>query len=292
MSNAEIKLHGDPAAFMAAIVSTAESSRFDAHLVEKDYYCSLLLRELGGAGSPLVFKGGTCISKVYSSFYRLSEDLDYSIAVSASDTRGSRRKLIAPLKALVDELPRRIKGMAVIEALIGRNVSTQYIAQLGYSSVVTRHQETIKIEVGLREPLMLPAESRLALTLAKDPFSDKDVVPPFPVNAMAECEIWAEKARAAMTRRDAAIRDFFDLDYAVRNLGLNPTDKKFVQLLQKKLAVPENEPVNLSEERRAELNRQVEAQLKPVVRTIDFEQFNLEKIWDAVMALAQSISAS
>ncbi len=289
MSNVKIKLHGDPKTFMAALVSTSESSGFDARLVEKDYYCSLLLREIGGVGGPLVFKGGTCISKVYASFYRLSEDLDFSIAVSAA-ARGERRKLIGPIKVIVDELPLRIKGVAIIEALIGRNVSTQYIAQLGYNSVITKHEEIVKIEVGLREILMLPAEARPALTLAKDPFSGEDIVPPFPVNAMAEREIWAEKARAAMTRREAAIRDFFDLDYAICNLGLNPSDDWFVQLLQKKLAVPGNEPVNLSEERRAELKRQVDAQLKPVVRTIDFERFNFERIWDAISTPARSVS--
>lgn len=289
MSNAEIKLHGDPKTFMTTLVSTSESSGFDTRLIEKDYYCSLLLREIGGIGGPLAFKGGTCISKVYASFYRLSEDLDFSIAVSAA-TRGDRRRLLDPIKVLVDELPLRIKGVATIEALIGRNVSTQYIARLGYNSVITKHYEIIKIEIGLREKLMLPAESRPALTLAKDPFSGEDIVPPFPVNAMALPEIWAEKARAAMTRREAAIRDFFDLDYAMCKLGLNPSDDGFVQLLQKKLAIPGNKPVNLSEERRAELNRQVDAQLKPVVRTNDFERFSLERIWNIIAALARSVS--
>jgi hypothetical protein len=40
------------------------------------------------------------------------------------------------------------------------------------------------------------------------------------------------------------------------------------------------------------LNRQVEAQLKRVVRTIDFERFDLGRIWDAVTALARSASSS
>jgi hypothetical protein len=107
---------------------------------------------------------------------------------------------------------------------------------------------------------------------------------------MALPEIWAEKARAAMTRREAAIRDFFDLDYAVRNLGLKPADRTFIQLLKKKLAIPGNEPIDLSEDRRAELDRQVEAQLKPIVRTIDFERFDIGRIWSTVQALAQDLN--
>jgi len=270
-----------------------ETDRLQRALIEKDYYCSVILAHLAQhLPAHVVFKGETCVSKVYTEFYRLSEDIDYSIPIALSASRGDRRVLIDPVKKVCVSLAAQLAGVLEMETFRGFNQSRQYIGIWGYRSCVSSAEEKIKIEFGLREPSLLPEVNRPARTLLLNAVRGIPAVAPFVVKVMALPEIWAEKARAAMTRRDAAIRDFFDLDYAVRNLGLNPTDKKFVQLLQKKLAVPENEPVNLSEERRAELNRQVEAQLKPVVRTIDFEQFNLEKIWDAVMALAQSISAS
>ena len=51
-------------------------------LIEKDYYCSLILNYFFNGDTSLVFKGGTCLSKVYVDFYRLSEDLDLIITVS------------------------------------------------------------------------------------------------------------------------------------------------------------------------------------------------------------------
>jgi predicted nucleotidyltransferase component of viral defense system len=39
-----------------------------------------------------IFKGGTCLNKIDVGFYRLSEDLDFSIPVNFAATRGERRK--------------------------------------------------------------------------------------------------------------------------------------------------------------------------------------------------------
>ena len=55
-------------------------------------------------------------------------------------------------------------------------------------------------------------------------------------------EAYAEKFRAAMTRREPAIRDFFDLAYAVRDMALNTQDAEFISMVATKLAVPGNPP--------------------------------------------------
>ena len=44
------------------------------------------------------------------------------------------------------------------------------------------------------------------------------------VPCISLAEAFAEKFRAALSRLDVAIRDFFDLDYAVRKLKLKPDD--------------------------------------------------------------------
>jgi len=281
-----------PDFFRECVDYTARQSGFQRNLIEKDYYSVILDYLAHYLPEHAVFKGGTCVSKVYTDFYRLSEDLDYSIPIALNASRGDRRVLIEPVKKVCTSLAAQLAGVLEMEKFRGFNQSRQYIGIWGYRSCVSSAEEKIKIEFGLREPSLMPEVNRPARTLLLNAIRGDPAVAPFVVRVMALPEIWAEKARAAMTRREAAIRDFFDLDYAVRNLGLNPRDKKFVQLLQKKLAIPGNEPVNLSEERRSELNRQVEAQLKPVVRTIDFERFDLEKIWNMVAALAQGISAS
>src|SRR5262245_44864651 len=69
--------HEDLRRFRDALTLTEAESGFSARLIEKDYYCSLLLLDLSGPFEQgLVFKGGTCLSKVHADFFRLSEDLD------------------------------------------------------------------------------------------------------------------------------------------------------------------------------------------------------------------------
>jgi predicted nucleotidyltransferase component of viral defense system len=285
MNNPALQIHGDARTFMEMVRTTSDQSGFDARLVEKDYYCSLLLQQLCDANGPLVFKGGTCISKVFSSFYRLSEDLDFCIP--GAESRAARRRRIDPIKKAVGIVPERIEGLKIVDSLTGRNVSTQYVAQVEYTSSITNSAESIKIEVGLREPLTRAPESRTARTLLKDSFSGQDVIPPFSVKVMNEQEAWAEKARAALCRLEPVIRDFFDLDYARNSLAFDLEDAGFFALLRHKISAPGNNPVVLTVERRAELERQIEGQLRPVLRSRDFEQFDLDRIWTALVTLAK-----
>jgi predicted nucleotidyltransferase component of viral defense system len=59
--------HDDPQRFREALTLTEAQSGFNARLIEKDYYCSLILRDLAALfAQGLVFKGGTCLSKVHA----------------------------------------------------------------------------------------------------------------------------------------------------------------------------------------------------------------------------------
>ena len=69
----------DPVLFEAAIRLTAGETGFPPRLIEKDYFCSVLLEHLAARCDTLIFKGGTCLAKVHAGFYRLSEDLDFVI---------------------------------------------------------------------------------------------------------------------------------------------------------------------------------------------------------------------
>ena len=59
------KILTDPDFFRAAVNFTAQRTGFAARLIEKDYFCSILLEYLASASKDLVFKGGTCLAKVY-----------------------------------------------------------------------------------------------------------------------------------------------------------------------------------------------------------------------------------
>ena len=49
-----------------------------------------------------------------------------------------------------------------------------------------------------------------------------------------------------MSRREPAIRDFFDIDYAVRKGGLQTDNTRFIDQVGQKLAIPGNEPERLA----------------------------------------------
>ena len=90
---------------------------------------------------------------------------------------------------------------------------------------------------------------------------------------MAELEAYAEKTRAALTRREPAVRDFYDFDYAVQVGYLQPEAADFVALVRQKLAILGNEGIDVSDTRREQLVRQLEAELRPVLRPADFKAF-------------------
>jgi hypothetical protein len=128
-----------------------------------------------------------------------------------------------------------------------------------------------------------------AQTLLLDPNFDRPLIPPLPVRCICKLEAFAEKFRAALSRREVAPRDFFDLDYAVRRLGLQPEDAELVQLVRQKLAVAGNAPVDVSESRLQELRHKAEPQLRPVLRPRDFADFDLPRAFRLVADMAAKV---
>jgi predicted nucleotidyltransferase component of viral defense system len=283
-------LFGEVELFREALVFTQQQYGFPERLIEKDYLCSLLLEFLSGAHPDLVFKGGTCLVKVHADFYRLSEDLDFMISMPADAPRSARSRKAERLKDIITRLPIQFPFVRVVEPLTGANNSTQYNALIGYTSSIGRRDETIKIEVRLREPLLLPPVNGGAKTILLDPVSGQALIPTKRVRCISQMEAFAEKFRAALSRREVAIRDFFDIDHAVRTLALEPKDKDLVGLVQVKLAVPGNERANVSLERLTSLRQQLISQLRPVLRERDFRAFDLDRAFGVVRDMALSLS--
>lgn len=292
MTNAQLKYphDADPDIFREALAYSEADKGLTSTLIEKDYYCSLVLQYFFSNETSLVFKGGTCLSKVHVDFYRLSEDLDLIIPVTADTTRTQRSASMEPVKSMFEKLPSAVPGVTISEAFKGHNASRQYISSLEYHSVIVEKKEKIKIEVGIREPLLRPSESRLANTIVMNPFSGQPLLPPFKVGAMTLQEAYAEKIRAAITRKEPAIRDFFDVFHAIRKRRLNTQDPDFLSMVKAKIDVPGNEPIDLSEERKQELNRQLEGQLKPVLRPSDFDGFNLNEAFELIRNITEALS--
>lgn len=285
-------IHEDTDFFREAVLFTAGRTGMSAALVEKDYFCSVLLAYLYQSEDiPLVFKGGTSLSKIYADFYRMSEDLDFLIPMSPDVSRSQRRGKIAPVKELLLNMPNKISGLQLPEAMRGHNNSKQYIAYVSYTSTVaiTDEPTQIEIEVGLRESLLAPPVRKEAKTLLINPFNKEFAVPKFNLMTLSLKEAYAEKLRAALSRRGPAIRDFYDIDYAVTNLDLDLRDSHLIGFVIEKLKVPGNDPINISNSRKSELRDQLDTQLKPVLRPQDFENFDFDRAFDLVAEMGSKI---
>jgi predicted nucleotidyltransferase component of viral defense system len=284
-----ILIHEDPEFFRSAVTFTAATTGFQARLIEKDYFCSVLLQYLAEANRSLIFKGGTCLAKVLVDFYRLSEDLDFVIPMDVDSTRVERRRQAAPLKTAVDSLPRELPVFRLDKPLTGANNSTQYLAAVEYTSLVTGQRDTIKLEIGLREPLMLPKIDGSARTILLNPSSGESLVEQLDLRSISRLEAFAEKFRAALSRREVAIRDFYDLDYAIRQNLFRPEDEQLIDLVRQKIRIPGNQPVDTSAPRLTQLRQQVEAQLRPVLREGDFQSFDLDRAFGIISDMASRV---
>ena len=279
--------HEDVDLFRDALSFTQSETGFSGHLVEKDYYCSLLLQDLLSARVPdLAFKGGTSLAKVHGDFYRLSEDLNFGISTPADAPRRDRSKRVDVLKGYFAKLPSRVPCFRVVDLLQGYNKSAQYSGRVSYPSSITGQDESVKVKISVREPIVEPVERLPARTLLVDPFRQTPVVETIVIPVLSCREAYAEKLRAALTRRDPAVRDFYDADYAFRTKRIRRTDPKLIDLVRQKLAIPGNERIDVSDDKLENLRRQVDVQLRPVLRERDFGEFDLDRAFETVKRFA------
>ena len=74
-------LHNDLELFKDVIraTSVAQNDR-DFAVIEKDYYVTMILKQLAANAPDGVFKGGTSLSKCHKIIDRFSEDIDISFS--------------------------------------------------------------------------------------------------------------------------------------------------------------------------------------------------------------------
>ena len=71
------------------IVTVSERMGIDESIVEKDYYVTMILKELVQRNTNVVFKGGTSLSKAYHVIDRFSEDIDITFEEYLGEERKS-----------------------------------------------------------------------------------------------------------------------------------------------------------------------------------------------------------
>ena len=92
-------LHNDKPLFKKIIQEVSDTLNILDAVVEKDYYVSLILKEIATASDKVVFKGGTSLSKALKVINRFSEDIDISFSehIGASRRKKLKYNIIAPI---------------------------------------------------------------------------------------------------------------------------------------------------------------------------------------------------
>jgi predicted nucleotidyltransferase component of viral defense system len=289
-------LHDNKEEFLKVLERTSAQTGFPLRLLEKDYYITIVLSGINELSKDLVFKGGTCLSKIYYSYYRLSEDLDFTLRLSGNSTRTTRSNAMKPVKEKLRPFLRNI-GMSIEDIdKAGYRKSTQYIFYLEYDSVVLSKKESIKLEIGLRFNPILPTATKKVNHKFLHPFTREPLFDAGSVNCLALKELVAEKLRAAATRKVIAGRDFYDLKYLLRE-KFNFKDKELLSLFKKKLEEDKFSSdlkkyrVNLGRTNKEieEMKARVEDELFPVLTLDEQKKFGMQKTLDELNRVFKGI---
>ncbi len=283
-------IHEDKTQFADIVNMTANRAGFRASLIEKDYYLTFILSKLNELSDDLIFKGGTCLNKIYYSYYRLSEDLDFSMRLPEyTATRGTRRKSIQPVKDKIEEFAKGLGFRVEDVEKAGRNESKQYVYYFVYKSVLQPSDQLIKFEIGLRFNPICAVEKKTVQHKFLHPFTKEPLFDGGKVNCLSLKEIVSEKLRAAALRKVIAPRDFYDLDFILRH-DFNLADKEVVVLFKKKIEEDGGDldlkkyHVNLgrSNTEISDMRSRIEKELFDVLTADERDNFNLDKALERI----------
>ena len=130
-------LHENREEFTNAVNLASEYFHILPIIAEKDYYVTMILRELSERQDFIVFKGGTSLSKCYKAIKRFSEDID--ITIDSKLTQRQMKKLKESIKVIAEQL-----GMTIpnIDETRSRRSYNRYI--LEYQSVLSEPDDAVQ----------------------------------------------------------------------------------------------------------------------------------------------------
>lgn len=133
-------LHENKEEFRNAVNLASERFHILPVVAEKDYYVTMILRELSERLGFVVFKGGTSLSKCHKVIKRFSEDIDITIDTKLS--QGQMKKLKGAIKEIAEVLGLTIPNL---DETRSRRSYNRYI--LEYESVVSEPDDAVQSAV-------------------------------------------------------------------------------------------------------------------------------------------------
>ncbi len=203
-------------------VSAARNLR--AEIIEKDFWVCWVLRRLFtdlDPGIPLIFKGGTSLSKVYDAIKRFSEDIDLSIDRSHfgfsekmdpmnEDLSGKERaRLLNQIVATLNEHVEKVlvpKLQGIMAGLLGEDGWALKLSEFDPATILFHYpiatnsvdesnylQPAVRLEFGARGETW-PSDKRSVTPYAAEAFPDQFEKPDTPVTVLSAERTFWEKA--------------------------------------------------------------------------------------------------
>lgn len=281
-----VRLEADEGRFRDLIKALAGKHPFRTEMIEKDYYLTKLLTALKELYGPkLVFKGGTCLNKVYLGYYRMSEDLDFiNVTPGPLLTRKARSKAIDFLRKDIGEICKGTNLDCKDPRGVGANLSTQYFFNFEYQSLITNAPASVTLEITQRNNPILKPVKKTIKHIFQDPFTGKDLFFAGEAFCLNFGELVAEKVRATITREEINGRDVFDLGY-LYNAKFDFLSPEFKRILKRKLKEDSysdslrkyRNNFGRNDEEIDRLKGRIEEELYPMLSPEIAKKFNLEE---------------
>ena len=168
-------------------------------MVEKDTIQSMLLFELSKCKFPLVFKGGTSLSKVYGLIERFSEDIDLSM--SRKLTESEKKKIKAIILSLAEDLGLKLLNLDDIRSKHSYN---RYVFE--YESLFSENQLELIIETSFYQ-VVYPVETKKIESFIEKFCKKRDIQLPIPFEA-SEVEMKVQSLERTFIDKIFAICDY------------------------------------------------------------------------------------
>lgn len=222
-----MKLHRDKFSFLNIIGLIHGITGIREDILEKDYYVTLLLKELSEKQEtlPAYFKGGTALYKAQKSIRRFSEDIDLTICIDNCSGNQAKKRLETATKEYLSlprtsrkELEDDRKGSitAVYDYTPAVAVDTDdplqrfgYVKVEGTSFTVSEPFSTLEIE-----PVIYTYATEEQRSILREQFE----VMPFPIKTIRLERIFADKIFAAEFYYERAM--YFDVAKHIYDVGV------------------------------------------------------------------------
>lgn len=134
--------------FRDVILLTSQQLEVSEDIVEKDYYVTMILKKLSEIEYPVVFKGGTSLSKAFHVIDRFSEDIDITFAEHLGEARRKKLKYNI-LRPIADELGMDIRNFNSVESDKNLNHYNFYYESVVGDKVINAIPPYVKLETSL-----------------------------------------------------------------------------------------------------------------------------------------------